>query len=591
MIVAEEPEIRNVADLKSTDSNKTIEVIVYRKWISTHNQTRLPTKFCCMIIDKQGTPIQANMGVEDAEYFDQLLELHTAYRISDFSCDKTSPWERTLENDTSLIFGKYIQLHNIPNDDFPEHYFNFAAYNELARRANVKNAVVTVERPPNRYDMLRGDFLRFCFDVFSDHKWWTWIVIEASQHYRPVIVGWIIVGCNLVVLLAGLKGPGKAHVLIGSKENSGAKEGTISTSKVEQNLESSIKHGKHIYGQLNELEPSSSMIEGSYPSLSNAFDSPNPTSLAICLLTNGAKLTGNEVVSYVNLLNREPSRKILNFRTLVATAGNADDVVNSLTSVYEVNERFINSLYGFFLGKRMAYPVVENYVKSTWSKYVLVRTMMNSQAFSYSCLIPRMGRKQCLKMVKFYDVPLTAFAWLSVIATKLGTPLMLDAYTTTMCTESWGRLSYVRAMINLLIDVELKYTFNTKAPRQAVCGVDIGSNSYLVYKPIQPNNDNKTVSRQPKPKVSGATHVVNTTTTTTTNSFDALGSMGDVEDSRGVGHFNTISDKEVNNLEEHASLIVKKLLTVESGFIPITLMDLQDGNSKSDVEEYDNETA
>ncbi|GKB60103.1 retrotransposon protein, putative, ty1-copia subclass, partial [Tanacetum coccineum] len=143
MIVAEEPEIRNVADLKSTDSNKTIEVIVYRKWISTHNQTRLPTKFCCMLIDKQGTPIQANMGVEDAEYFDQLLELHTAYIISDFSYDKTSPWERTLENDTSLIFGKYIQLYNIPNDDFPEHYFNFAAYNELARLASVKNTVVT----------------------------------------------------------------------------------------------------------------------------------------------------------------------------------------------------------------------------------------------------------------------------------------------------------------------------------------------------------------------------------------------------------------------------------------------------------------
>ncbi|GJZ60892.1 DNA helicase [Tanacetum coccineum] len=138
MIVAEEPEIRNVADLKSTDSNKTIEVIVYRKWISTHNQTRLPTKFCCMLIDKQDTPIQANMGVEDAEYFDQLLELHTAYRISGFSCDKTSPWEWTLENDTSLIFGKYIQLHNIPNDDFPEHYFNFAAYNELMQYSQAR---------------------------------------------------------------------------------------------------------------------------------------------------------------------------------------------------------------------------------------------------------------------------------------------------------------------------------------------------------------------------------------------------------------------------------------------------------------------
>nr|GEW77692.1 DNA helicase [Tanacetum cinerariifolium] len=102
MVVAEEPEITNVADLKSTYSKKTIEVIVYRKWIS--NKVLI---------------------------------------ISRFSCDKTSPWERTLENNTSLIFGKYIELHNIPNDDFPEHYFDFASYNELVRRANVKSAVLT----------------------------------------------------------------------------------------------------------------------------------------------------------------------------------------------------------------------------------------------------------------------------------------------------------------------------------------------------------------------------------------------------------------------------------------------------------------
>ena len=42
--------------------------------------------------------------------------------------------------------------------------------------------------------------------------------------------------------------------------------------------------------------------------------------------------------------------------------------------------------------------------------------------------------------VKFYDVPISAFTadGLSVIATKLGTPLMLDSYASSMCLESWG---------------------------------------------------------------------------------------------------------------------------------------------------------
>ncbi|GJX18695.1 hypothetical protein Tco_0221372 [Tanacetum coccineum] len=75
-------------------------------------------------------------------------------------------------------------------------------------------------------------------------------------------------------------------------------------------------------------------------------------------------------------------------------------------------------------------------------------------------------------------------------------------------------------------------------------------------------------------------------------------SMGDMEETRGVGHFNTISEKDVNNLEEHrpkpnrVEVVNKdKWVTVESGSMPSTSMDLQDSNSESDVKEYDNETA
>nr|GEZ91001.1 nucleic acid-binding, OB-fold protein [Tanacetum cinerariifolium] len=51
--------------------------------------------------------------------------------------------ERTLENPTSLIFGRYIDLIEILNDGFPEHYFNFASYNELSARADVRIVILT----------------------------------------------------------------------------------------------------------------------------------------------------------------------------------------------------------------------------------------------------------------------------------------------------------------------------------------------------------------------------------------------------------------------------------------------------------------
>lgn len=45
---------------------------------------------------------------------------------------------------------------------------------------------------------------------------------------------------------------------------------------------------------------------------------------------------------------------------------------------------------------------------------------------------------------------------LSLIATKIGTPIMLDSFTTTMCLESWGRCSFVRALIEVNSETELK---------------------------------------------------------------------------------------------------------------------------------------
>ncbi|GJY23302.1 hypothetical protein Tco_0396960 [Tanacetum coccineum] len=65
---------------------------------------------------------------------------------------------------------------------------------------------------------------------------------------------------------------------------------------------------------------------------------------------------------------------------------------------------------------------------------------------------------RALVWVKLHDVPLATFTadGLSVIASRIGTPLMLDLYTCTMCTESWGRSSYARAMINIEAKVEFK---------------------------------------------------------------------------------------------------------------------------------------
>ncbi|GJY05565.1 hypothetical protein Tco_0371505 [Tanacetum coccineum] len=108
--------------------------------------------------------------------------------------------------------------------------------------------------------------------------------------------------------------------------------------------------------------------------------------------------------------------KKVNFRTLVVAVGNEANLAISLDSVRKVNKRFANLVYGYFLGKRVAYLVVENYVQNAWNKYDLVRTIINLKAFSFSILVQR-----CVVWVKFHDIPITPFTddGLSVIATKL----------------------------------------------------------------------------------------------------------------------------------------------------------------------------
>ncbi|GJV20959.1 copia protein [Tanacetum coccineum] len=205
------------------------------------------------------------------------------------------------------------------------------------------------------------------------------------------------------------------------------------------------------------------------------------------------------VPSYATATGK-PNRKKVNVHTLFTPGGNGIDVVVPVDSIRAISARFANSAYGFFLGKKVAYPVVANYIRNTWGKYGLVRSMFSSSTGLFSFQFSSMdGLDAMLKngpwfirnnplilkkwhpdenllkedvstipvWVKLHGVPVTTFSedGLSAIATKLGTPLILDSYTSDMCMQSWGRLSYTRVMIELRADVELKDNIVVAMPK------------------------------------------------------------------------------------------------------------------------------
>ncbi|GJZ64477.1 hypothetical protein Tco_0620898 [Tanacetum coccineum] len=51
-------------------------------------------------------------------------------------------------------------------------------------------------------------------------------------------------------------------------------------------------------------------------------------------------------------------------------------------SVDEIANKFANTLYGYFIGCKHAFPIADHYVKNAWARYGLKRTMFHHGFFS-----------------------------------------------------------------------------------------------------------------------------------------------------------------------------------------------------------------
>ncbi|GJY36059.1 putative reverse transcriptase domain-containing protein [Tanacetum coccineum] len=144
-----------------------------------------------------------------------------------------------------------------------------------------------------------------------------------------------------------------------------------------------------------------------------------------------------------------------NFRSLVADK--VFDGVNIFIPrkvVEKVSVRFEYTLYGYFIGKRMAFPVVEYYTKNNWAKHCLKRIMMNAKGFFFFKFDTRASLEAVLE----------GEDGISLIATYLGKPIMMDSYTSAMCKDSWGRSSFARCLIKINSEADLKESITIGIP-------------------------------------------------------------------------------------------------------------------------------
>nr|GEW33212.1 hypothetical protein [Tanacetum cinerariifolium] len=138
-------------------------------------------------------------------------------------------------------------------------------------------------------------------------------------------------------------------------------------------------------GRKNNRRKKTDIVTGTGSVMESDWTPDDATPLVESIEKEETPSTGNAhgKSSYANVTSK-PIRKKLHFRILFTLRGNGIDVVVPVNSIKTISERFVNTAYGFFLGKRVAYPVVANYVRNTWGKYGLVRSMFSSSTGLFS---------------------------------------------------------------------------------------------------------------------------------------------------------------------------------------------------------------
>ncbi|GKA55405.1 hypothetical protein Tco_0754354 [Tanacetum coccineum] len=107
-----------------------------------------------------------------------------------------------------------------------------------------------------------------------------------------------------------------------------------------------------------------------------------------------------------------------------------------------VKSRYENSLVGYFIGKNLAFPIFESKTgmdqvleRGPWTicKFPIILTK-----WSPSLSLKKGEVTKVPVWVKLHGVPVLAYSddGLSLIATQIGNPIMLNAFTSTMCVES-----------------------------------------------------------------------------------------------------------------------------------------------------------
>ncbi|GJZ51712.1 retrovirus-related pol polyprotein from transposon TNT 1-94 [Tanacetum coccineum] len=166
--------------------------------------------------------------------------------------------------------------------------------------------------------------------------------------------------------------------------------------------------------------------------------------------SNDGPKTGN---SFVSLLRSNEANNKVHFRTLVNEERvESVDCVLPKAAAAKVKSRYENSIVGFFVGKDPSFPVVQQYVSNTWRKFGFDKITRNDDGVYLFKFASKSGIDQVLEkgpwMIRKSHIILNK--WSPSMSLKKCEVTKVPVWVKfSMCVESWGRISFARALIEI----------------------------------------------------------------------------------------------------------------------------------------------
>nr|GEU50636.1 hypothetical protein [Tanacetum cinerariifolium] len=236
---------------------------------------------------------------------------------------------------------------------------------------------------------------------------------------------------------------------------------------------------------------------------------------------------------FASVVHEKPQKtiiKIKEMRNEVSVNGAA--VTIPMEAVVSVNACFVNTLYGYFIGDRLAFPLVENYVKNTWAnEYYLEKNEIKRLSV--------WGKMHHIAIVAYFDVGL------SIISTQIGKPLI----------EKCPKLPKVtlneKVIDDGFIEVKKKKTKTKKKSKKQVEGIRLNKPTInLQYRRVDKGKSYKINNRVANKESNNRGPIQ----VTTYNSFSALSGETDTnlkdEERVNAGYQIPIESQFVNDSDE-----------------------------------------